>query len=247
MSEDVVIVTGANNGIGLGLTKALAARGSRVAGLDLSVENLAGLNSFVCDVTDPRQVETVVASVIQTWGRIDILVNNACLAFYSPFEEKSIADTRREFEVNYYGYVNLIRVVLPYMKAEGRGVIHNFSSTVGTSGFAGIYGYASTKGAIEALSRTLALEFAAYGIVVNIIHPPLTRTRSSAPLGLPASLMADPDTVGRKLAAKIGSRKALITPGLAESVAVFMTRLLPEAMGSFLSQRAAAARKMASR
>lgn len=244
-SQRVIIITGSNNGIGLGLAKALNSGGDQVACFDLSGENLAGLRFFQCDVTDPVQVETSVADVFSEWGRIDILINNACLAVFSPFETKQLADTRREFEVNYYGYVNLIRAVLPIMKAQHRGVIHNFSSTVGTSGFAGIYGYSSTKGAIEAMSRTLAIEFAAYDIIVNIIHPPLTLTQSSAPLGVPAQFMADPFEVGRKLAKKIGSTKSVITPGASESLGMFFSKLFPEMMGKFLSDKATAARKEA--
>jgi NAD(P)-dependent dehydrogenase (short-subunit alcohol dehydrogenase family) len=238
----VIVITGANNGIGLGLAKALSAGDDHVACLDISGENLAGLRYFNCDVTDPAQVKASIGEALADWGRIDILVNNACLAIFSPFEEKSLADTRREFEVNYYGYINLIQAVIPTMKAQHQGVIHNFSSTVGTSGFAGIYGYSSTKGAIDALSRTLAIELAPYGITVNIVHPPLTRTKSSEPLGVPSQLMADPYDVGRKLAKKIGSTKAIITPGIAESVGVFASKLFPEMMGKFLSARAATAR-----
>lgn len=241
----VIIVTGANNGIGLGLAEALAAGGDQVACFDLSGENLSGHKFVRCDVTEPTQVEASIAGVIADWGRVDILVNNACLAIFAPFEEKPLSDTRREFEVNYFGYVNMIRAVLPFMKAQHGGVIHNVSSTVGTSGFAGIYGYSSTKGAIEALSRTLAIEFAPYGITVNIVYPPLTRTKSSSPLGVPAQFMADPAEVGRKLAKKIGSKGAVVTPGIAESLGVLSSKLAPEAMGKFLSARAAAAREAA--
>jgi NAD(P)-dependent dehydrogenase (short-subunit alcohol dehydrogenase family) len=243
MAGKVVVITGANNGIGLGLFRALAERGWRVVGLDLSVENLPTERSFVCDVTDPRQVERVIKQTVETWGRIDVLVNNACLAVFSPFEEKPLADTRREFEVNTFGYIRMIKAVLPVMKSQGGGAIHNVSSTVGISGFAGIYGYASTKGALDALTRTLAMELEPYGIVVNLVYPPLTRTRSSSPLGIPASFMADPDVVGRKLAEKIGSRRPVVTPGVMESIGVFVTRMMPRLMGRFLSGRAAAARE----
>jgi len=242
MEGKVVVITGANNGIGLGLFRALEDRGWRVAGLDLRVENLPAERSFVCDVTDPGQVGRVIGQIVERWGRIDVLVNNACLAIFSPFEEKSLADTRREFEVNTFGYVNTIKAVLPTMKSQGGGVIHNVSSTVGISGFAGIYGYASTKGAVDALTRTLALELEPYGIVVNLVYPPLTLTKSASPLGIPASFMADPDVVGRKLAGKIGSRQPVVTPGFVESIGVFMTRMMPRLMGRFLSERAAVAR-----
>lgn len=238
----VVIITGANSGIGLGLAKALTETDDRVVCFDLSGEQLSGLEFIRCDVADPAQVDTAVGAVLTEWGRVDVLVNNACVAVFAPFEEKALADTRREFEVNYFGYINMIRAVLPSMKARHQGVIHNVSSTVGLSGFAGIHGYASTKGAVEALTRSLAIELASQGITVNVMHPPLTRTASSAPLGVPPQFMADPADVGRRLARKVGSTRAVVTPGLAESVGVLLSRLAPTAMGRFLSARAAWAR-----
>jgi len=243
MPEHVIIITGANNGIGLGLVRALDSHGHHVAALDLSTENLNGIDSFVCDVADPEQVKSTIRQIIEKWGRVDVLVNNACLALFSPFEEKTPGELRRELEVNYFGYVNMIRAVLPQMKKQGGGIIHNVSSTVGTSGFEGLSGYGSAKGAIESLSRTLAIEFEKYGIVVNMIHPPLTRTNSSSPLGIPENFMADAEMVGKKLARKIGSRKGVITPGLMETFGVFAARMFPAAMGRFMSKKAAEARK----
>ena len=243
MPEHVIISTGANNGIGLGLARALDSLGHHVAAVDLSTENLTGIDSFVCDVTDPEQVKSTIRQIIEKWGRVDVLVNNACLALFSSFEEKMPGELRRELEVNYFGYVNMIKAVLPQMKKQGSGVIHNVSSTVGTSGFEGLSGYGSAKGAIESLSRTLAIEFEKYGIVVNMIHPPLTRTNSSSPLGIPDSFMADAEKVGQKLALKIGSRKGVITPGFKETVGVFAARIFPSAMGRLMSKKAAEARK----
>ena len=243
MPEHVIIITGANNGIGLGLVRALDSHGHHVAALDLSTENLNGIDSFVCDVADPEQVKSTIRQIIEKWGRVDVLVNNACLALFSSFEEKSNDELHRELEVNYFGYVNMIKAVLPQMKKQGSGVIHNVSSTVGTSGFEGLSGYGSAKGAIESLSRSLAIEFEKYGIVVNMIHPPLTRTNSSSPLGIPDSFMADAEKVGQNLALKIGSRKGVITPGLMETFGVFAARMFPAAMGRFMSKKAAEARK----
>lgn len=239
MEGGVIIITGANNGIGLGLARALHQHGWRVAGLDLTTENLDGMRSIVCDVTDPEQTASAIKQIVETWGKIDVLVNNACLALFSPFGDKSVEDLRREMEVNYFGYVNMIRAVLPQMKSQGSGVIHNVSSTVGVTGFEGLSGYGSAKGAIESLSRTLAIEFEKYGIVVNLIHPPLTRTKSSAPLGIPAGFMADAEKVGRKLAQKIGSVKGVIAPGVVEISGVFAARMFPIVMGKFMSKKAA--------
>ena len=244
--DQVVVVSGANSGIGLALARALDADGRRVAGLDLAGDRLAGLRFLRCDVTDPAEVDAAVDAVVCDWGRIDVLVNNACLAVFAPFEERDLATTRREFEVNFYGYLHLIAAVVPHMKRQGGGVIHNVGSTVGSTGFAGLSGYASTKGAIEALTRTLAIELAPHGIAVNLVHPPLTRTPSAAPLGVPPQFMADPEAVGRKLARKIGSRRSVLTPGPAEAIGVWLARLAPGPMGAFLSARAAAAKREAS-
>ena len=246
----VVIITGANNGIGFHMAAALLEERYRVAGFDLSGENLAALQEtypdrllfWRCDVTDEAQVEAAVEAVVQRWGRIDVLVNNACLAIFKPFEEKTLEETRREFEVNYFGYVRTIAAVLPQMKTQGGGIIHNVGSGVGITGFPGIYGYVSTKGAIEALTRTLALELAPYGICVNLMHPPLTNTRSAAPLGIPPQAMADPADVGRKLAKKILSTKPVITPDFKTAAYLFFARRYPDAVGRLFGKMAERAR-----
>lgn len=244
MRGRVVIITGANAGIGFHMASALLEGGYRVAALDLTGENLVPLRQLYadslrfhsCDVREEKLVHAAVSSVVREWGRVDILVNNACLAVFGFFEEKSLRDVRSEFEVNYFGYLNMIRAVLPHMKARRKGVIHNVSSGVGITGFPGVYGYASSKAAIEALTRALALELAPYGIAVNLIHPPLTATKSSSPLGIPKRLMADPADVGRKLARKVGSRKALITPDLRTALGLFLSRHFPETVGKFLTR-----------
>ena len=144
--------------------------------------------------------------------------------------------------MNYFGYVRTIAAVLPRMKTQGGGIIHNVGSGVGITGFPGIYGYVSTKGAIEALTRTLALELARYGICVNLVHPPLTNTRSAAPLGIPPQAMADPADVGRKLAKKILSTKPVITPDFKTAAYLFFARRYPDAVGRLFGKMAERAR-----
>jgi NAD(P)-dependent dehydrogenase (short-subunit alcohol dehydrogenase family) len=116
---------------------------------------------------------------------------------------------------------------------------------VGITGYPGISGYASTKGAVEALTRTLALELQPLGITVNLIHPPLTRTKSSSPLGVPPEMMADPVEVGRKLAKKVGQTKPVITPDLGTALGTVANRHLPVQMGRFLARMAARAARPA--
>lgn len=242
--KNVVIVTGANNGIGFFMTKTLLGDGYCVAALDITDENLAPLQSifserllvFNCDVTDSARVKDTISSIAEKWGQIDVLVNNACLAIFKSFEHRSIEETRREFEVNYFGYVNTIAAVLPYMQAKGNGIIHNVSSGVGITGFPGIYGYASTKGAIESLTRTLALEFETYGICVNLMHPPLTNTKSASPLGIPEQAMDNPMRVGHNLAKRILSTKAVIAPDFRTSFYLFFAYRYPLVLGRLFAK-----------
>jgi NAD(P)-dependent dehydrogenase (short-subunit alcohol dehydrogenase family) len=235
-----IIITGANNGIGLALTQSLLEMGDCVAALDLDRDNLASrhhpdLLPFRCDVTQPQQIQIVVNEVVSKWGKVDVLINNACLAFFISFEERSLDDIRREFEVNYFGYLNMIRAVLPIMKQQGHGVIHNFSSGVGHTGIPNMTGYTSTKGAIESLTRTLALEYAPQGIIFNVMHPPLTRTKSSSGLGVPPEMMADPEVVGRKLAKQVGKTAPVLTTDLGNGIQLWASYHFRVQMGKLLA------------
>jgi len=242
-----IIISGANNGIGLAMAKALLEMGERVAALDLSLNHLDRSNpnllTYVCDVTNPQRVEAVVAEILEQWGSVDILINDACLALFTPFEKRSIQDIRSEFEVNYFGYLNLIRAVLPYMKKQGHGIVHNFSSGVGFTGMPGMIGYTSTKGAIEAMTRTLALEYAGQGIVFNVMHPPLTRTKSAAGFGVPPEMMADPEVVGRQMAKSVGKKQPVLVPGFSNRLMLWMSYHSRVMMGKFMARMAARARK----
>ena len=241
----VIVITGANNGIGLAMTRALVDEGDRVAGLDLSTDHLRALPAangelrvYRCDVTDRARVQDTIEDVVGTWKTVDVLVNNACVCTFQPYLERTQEETRREFEVNYFGYLNLIDAVLPAMLEQCRGVIHNVSSGVGITGYPGMPGYASTKGAVEALTRALALELEPLGVTVNLIHPPLTRTDSSAPLGVPPEMMADPAQVGRRLARRVGRQAPVLTPDLGTALGTAANRHFPVQMGRFLARMA---------
>jgi NAD(P)-dependent dehydrogenase (short-subunit alcohol dehydrogenase family) len=210
-SNRVVVITGANEGIGYHMLTSLIDGDYRVAGLDIRGEHIRSLQNtypecvhfFECDVTVDDDVETTIEEIVNGWNRIDILVNNAAIFNFAPFEDQTLADTRREFEVNYFGYVRTIRAVLPHMRERNEGIIHNVSSGAGLVGHPGLSGYASTKGAIEALVRSLRLELQHENVACTLMHPPLSSTRSATELGYPESLLSDPADVGRKLAGKI--------------------------------------------
>lgn len=234
-SSDVrtVLLTGANEGIGYHMLTALADDGYRVAALDTAGDNLRENHTanrvrfYECDVTDAVDIEGVVTDVIDRWGRVDILVNNAAVSTFAPFEKQPNADTRRAFEVNFFGYLRMIRAVLPHMRTRGGGIIHNVGSATGDVGHPGLTGYAATKGAINGLTRSLQLELRGTGVSCTLMIPPTTDTRMAAELGYPGWMRADPEAVGRKLASKIESTGPVITPDWQTSLGLFFVRRTP--------------------
>jgi NAD(P)-dependent dehydrogenase (short-subunit alcohol dehydrogenase family) len=104
-------------------------------------------------------------------------------------------------------------------------------------------GYTSTKGAVEALTRTLALEYAPQSIVFNVMHPPLTRTNSAAGFGIPPEMMADPEIVGRGLAKLVGKTRPVLVPGFVNSIQLWMSYHLRFQMGRLMSMLAERARQ----
>lgn len=243
-SSKTIVITGGNTGLGYYLGMALLELGHKVALIDINIENAQKLDNqdsfnllvYKCDVRIEKEINLTVESIIKTWGRIDVLVNNAALAIFKPFEDKPLSETHDEFDINYFGYVRMIRAVLPQMKRQGEGIIHNVSSAVGVTGFKGISGYSSTKGAIEALSKTLSIELLPLNITVSLIHPPLMNTTSAAPLGIPAQVMEDPEVVGRKLAERIFSGRSIITPDFKTRMFLKISYLIPGRIGRFLSR-----------
>ncbi|MGB9957286.1 SDR family NAD(P)-dependent oxidoreductase [Haloferax prahovense] len=249
----VVVVTGANEGIGYHTLTALLKKGYRVAGLDINVDNLRPLQEaspdrvrvYECDVTNDDDVEAAVAEILDEWGHIDILLNNAAIFNFGLFDDRTLDDTREEFEVNYFGYLRMIRAVLPHMRARNSGHIHNVSSGVGLVGTPGLSGYASTKGAIEAFTRSLRMELQRENVSCSVMHPPYTATRSAARLGLPSSMMSDPEDVGRKFADKIESTRLVVTADLTTRIGLYLARRFPfivkRGTKQFLDEREATA------
>ena len=230
-----VVITGANEGIGYHMLTSLLEDGYRVAGLDVEGAHIESLREayperllfLECDVTVDDDVQRSISEVVDRWGRIDISVNNAAIFTFAPFEDQTLADTRREFEVNYFGYVRMIRAVLPHMRNRGEGIIHNMSSGAGLVGHPGLSGYASTKGAIEALVRSLRLELQHENVACTVMHPPLSNTRSASKIGYAESLLSDPAEVGQKLARKIESTGPVITADWRTKIGLYLSQRVP--------------------
>jgi len=188
LNGKVAIVTGAASGIGPAYAKALAAEGARVSIADLepaddvvSAIRAAGGEAMaqICDVSDAAAVAKLVRSTEEAFGGIHILVNNA--AIYARFvamrmEEISPADWDRAFAINVRGPFQCVTAALPIMRRQRYGKIINIASGTIFKGVPMMLHYVSTKGAILAMTRSMANELGKDGIRVNAIAPGLTST-----------------------------------------------------------------------
>ena len=176
----VAIVTGAGQGIGRAIAEKLRDEGAGVIVADKNPETAAktaaaiGGTAHVTDVSDPDQVSALVAAAVDQFGRIDILVNDAAIVPFVPWEELDFAEWRRVMSVNIDGVFLMCKAVYPHMKAAGYGRIVNIASNVVTAGTPNMAHYVSSKGAVFAFTRSLATEVGAHGITVNAVAPGLT-------------------------------------------------------------------------
>jgi NAD(P)-dependent dehydrogenase (short-subunit alcohol dehydrogenase family) len=182
----IALVTGGASGIGLDLAKGLTAQGCRVVIGDIfdanRLDQVAALVGGDClavamDVTSDEQVSDAVAQTQTRFGGLDIVVNNAGLytgISRGPFEELTISEWERVFAVNVTGVFRVVKACLPMLKASGRGRILNISSATVFSGPPNMLHYVSTKGAMTAMTKSLARELGVHGITVNAIAPGFT-------------------------------------------------------------------------
>ena len=239
-----IIITGANQGIGYFMAEKLLAEGNRVLILDIETDNLSNLKKqyndsltyYKVDMRNYDEVKTAVDEAVLEFGPIDIAVHNACKCTFES-ENKTDLDTYRDvFDVNYFGALHLVKCVIPYMEAKKKGRVIFTSSGVGVTGFMNISPYSSTKGALEALAKCLRIEYAKDNISFHIMHPPLTRTQSAAPLPVPDEFKALPEKVGCGLAKHINSKRFIICHSLNQKVQTLGCYLFPTKMGDLLSK-----------
>jgi 3-oxoacyl-[acyl-carrier protein] reductase len=173
MSREVAIVTGGARGLGLAYVEGLKGAGFDVAVADLSKSDAGDLYVHV-DVSDPASTEAMVEAVLERFGRIDVLINNAgyfTQIVKKPFEELTVEEWDLAFAVNVRGTWLCCRAVAPTMKEQRSGKIVNTSSMTVPSGIPGFLHYVSSKSAIVGLTRALARELGEWGISVNTITP----------------------------------------------------------------------------
>ena len=181
-TDKVAIVTGAAAGIGAACSVQLARKGIAIGVLDLDEERSADTLKVIADaggravalaadVSNRQLVRAAVAKLRDTFGPVTIVVNNAGVTDFTPFEDVTEERFRFVYDVNVLGSIIVTQEVLPDMKAAKWGRVVNISSSSAQTGSSGMAIYSSSKGAIVALTRTLAQELGPLGITVNNIPP----------------------------------------------------------------------------
>lgn len=184
--EKIWFITGASKGLGLALVKQLLKGGYKVAGTS---RDLAGLKNAVgdaaaadflplaVDVLDEDSVARALYDTVRHFGRVDIIVNSAKYGLAGSIEELSDKETRRNFDVNVFGSLNVIRAALPYLREQKSGHIFNTTSVGGFTGEVAGFGiYRATELAVIGFSESLAAEVKPFGIKVTTVTPGDFRT-----------------------------------------------------------------------
>ncbi len=185
------LVTGGSRGLGLLVARELAKRGCRVAllardpnELQRAVRSLRdeGFEALplACDVADPRQVERALGEMVEHFGSVDVLVNDAGIILVAPLDALTRADFEQAMAINFWGTVNVTLAALPFMRARGEGWIANVTSIGGKVAVPHLLPYACAKFAAVGFSEGLRVELAGTGVKVTTIVPGLMRTGGEA-------------------------------------------------------------------
>lgn len=195
LKNKVAVVTGASKGIGAAIAKQLAADGAQVVvnyatsreSAEKVVSEIANTGGTAlairASVSSESDVQALFEGTRKVFGKIDILVNNAGVYGFAPLEQVTADDYKRQFDTNVLGLLMTTKAALPLFPAQGGSVI-NISSVVSTLAPAAASVYASTKGAVDTITKTLAKELAPRGIRVNAVNPGLVITEGTEAAGI---------------------------------------------------------------
>lgn len=184
MENKIWFITGVSSGLGRHLAEQAARMGHTVIGTVRNKEQLQDVNDLVdgktfgvqMDVNNHTEVKEVITSVVEKYGRIDVLVNNAGYGYVGAIEEAGMEDVREQMETNFFGALAVTQAVLPVMRAQKSGHIIQISSQAGVSSAPGLGIYNASKYALEGFSEALYKETTPLGIHVSLVEPGPFRT-----------------------------------------------------------------------
>ncbi len=233
LSQRIVLITGASDGIGKQLAIDLAKRGAVVIGCGRSIERLKEVLKEVrqsspasammgCDVSDQEQVHGMCEKILADFGRVDILVNNAGIGMRQPFADMPLATIEAIIQTNYLGAVYCTHALLPSMIARGAGHIVNISSVAGKIGTLNMAAYCASKFAMNGWSESLYHELKPLGVKVSVVcpgpvHTGFNRNFPNSQPQSPESLFVSPDAVSAAIIRVIERNRAehIMPPTLA--------------------------------
>lgn len=235
LDNRVALVTGGNRGLGKEMARSLAEAGAQVALVSRKVEEASAVaaelqaatgkscRGYSCNMTVPDQVNALASQVLADFGQVDILVNNAGINIRGPIEELSLEEFREVQETNVTGPWLLCRALATHFKARTYGRVINIGSTLSIVTMPNRTPYATSKGAILQMTRTLALEWAPYGVTVNCVMPGPFGTEMNRPLlndpeayksfvsRIPLGRWGDMDEIGGLIVFLAGDTSSFIT------------------------------------
>ncbi|MDP9220495.1 MAG: SDR family oxidoreductase [Actinomycetota bacterium] len=225
--ESVAVVTGGSSGIGKATVAVLRKEGFRVASVDLTAGSEGDVDlSIAADVSDPDHVSTAVRGVLDVFGRIDVLVNNAGItgsAEATVCHQTPVEEWDRVIAVNVRGAFLCSRAVLPVMLAQGSGHVITVASSAGVVAFPGRCAYTASKGGALMLAKSIAVDYAALGIRSNAVCPgfvqtPMTQWRLDVPelkarveRNIPMGRVAQPEEIADAISVLASGRMAYMT------------------------------------
>ncbi|GAA0565192.1 SDR family oxidoreductase [Paractinoplanes ferrugineus] len=226
------IVTGGASGIGLATATLLAARGARVACLDLNPEVGEPLVGIRADVTDDQSIRAAVAAAADTFGGLDLVVNNAGIGAQGTVEDNDDAEWARVFDVNVQGMVRTTRAALPYLRRSSNAAIVNVSSIAATAGLPQRALYSTTKGAVLSLTLAMAADHLPEGIRVNCVNP---GTADTPWVGRLLAKADDPEAERAALEARQPSGRLVSADEVAAAIAYLASPLAAATTGTSLA------------
>ena len=229
LEDKIAIVTGGGQGIGRAIAGKLAAEGATVVVTDLdeasakeTADALPGAIAIRTDVTDRQGVQAMAGRVVEQFGRVHVLVNNAGWDKASSFVDSDPADWDRAIAVNLYGVLHTCKAVVPLMAERGSGAVVNLGSDAGRVGSSGEAVYSAAKGGIIAFTKSLAREMARHQVRVNCVCPGPTDTalfasfagpklREALTRAIPFRRLGQPDDVANVVAFLASDEASFVT------------------------------------